>query len=351
LDIFEDSNYCILHIDLPSDEKTPEFIKINQLKNEEVKNRIRKGKSNFKGIKLQNLYLSQLEIKENVEFTRSNVKKDVKFNNSKINGDIWFDGAYIGGNTYFESAEIHGSISFYGSIIKGDVWFDKAHISKYSWFEKVKIGGETSFNEVIIGGSVSFEDSKLNKNLSFHGARIKGNAWFNRAKIYGNTWIDFFSINGELNFKETTFMNPKSQEKCCRKAKSIWEKRGDREKSDYYFYREMEAKRKQKPSYIQYLETIVQYPFGYGVYPYRLLITFVAVLLSFTLIFWIIESSHSVDSLVNNFRFSFLTMIIPAYGVINAKTGVFGLLTILEAIIGAFTWPTFIVVFARKYMR
>lgn len=350
-DTFEDLDYCILHMELPEDEKSPEFARINELKNKEIKLKVENGEGNFKGIELFEIDLSGLEIKENLFFTRSKVKKDAKFINSKIYGDISFDGSKIGGNVYFESSRIYGSTSFYGSHIMGNIWFDNAIISKYLWFEKAKISGEISFNEANIEGSISFQNSNIGENISFYRARIKGNAWFDMAEIKGNAWLEFLQIGGKLNFKNTEFSDPGSQEKCCRKAKKIWENIGDREKADYYFYREMEAKRKQKSYYIQYMEMVVQYPFGYGVYPYRLLITFIVALLSFALIFWIIEGMQNTNSLMQNIKFSFLTMIIPAYGVINAKSGIYGLLTIIEAIIGAFTWPTFIVTFARKYMR
>lgn len=170
-------------------------------------------------------------------------------------------------------------------------------------------------------------------------------------RIHGNAWLSFLKVKGELSFKDTIFDDPKGQEKCCRNAKSTWEKVGDRDKADYYFYREMEVKRKQKHFIMRYVEIIVQYPLGYGVYPYRLLFSFIIVFLMFAFIFWIIGGVFTNNTLINNLRFSFLTMIIPVYGVINAKTGILGLFTIIGAIIGAFTWPAFLVIFTRKYMR
>ncbi|MEW6011102.1 MAG: hypothetical protein AB1604_07390 [Euryarchaeota archaeon] len=203
----------------------------------------------------------------------------------------------------------------------------------------------------MIGASVSFKDARITENLSFYAAEIEGNVWFNRAHIMGEAWFDRLKINGNLNFFNTTFENVKGQERAHRSAKIIWEKIGDREKADYSFYHEMEAKRKQKPFYFRYPEIIVQYLFGYGVHPSRLLFSFITLLLLFAFSYWVMEGLFSLDSLLNKLRFSFLTLIVPAYGVINAKTGLYSFLTILEAVIGAFTWPTFIVTFARKYMR
>ncbi len=349
-DVFENSGKCILHMNVPY-KKEPEFDRINRLKTEEIEKKMKGGDLDFKGVKLYELSHSGLKTKGNPIFTRSVIINDVKLDKSSISGDISFDRAQIGGNVDFESAEINGNVSFYGATVEGDIWFDGSDISKYSWFEKSIIGGKTSFNYVYIGGSVSFQNSMLNEDLSFHDSKIRGNAWFDSAQIGGNAWLNFLQIKGELSFKDTLFKDPRGQEKCCRKAKSIWEKIGDRDKADYYFYREMEAKRKQKLLLIRYLEIVVQYTFGYGVYPYRLLFSFTVVFLLFAFIYWALEGKFDGNSLISYLRFSFLTMVIPAYGVINAKTGVLGLLTIIEAIIGAFTWPAFLVMFARKYMR
>ncbi|MEG3224807.1 MAG: hypothetical protein BME94_04560 [Methanobacteriales archaeon Met13] len=200
-------------------------------------------------------------------------------------------------------------------------------------------------------GSISFNNATIDENISFYGSIIDGNAWFEGAYLGGNTWFDLAEIKGALCFKDCKFKYIKSQEKACRSAKILWERLGDRGKADYHFYREMEAKRKQKSFLHRYLELIVQYPFGYGVRPLRLILTFLGIIMVFALLFWKIEDNYSPDTLMDKLRFSFLTMLIPAYGVINAKTGIYGWLTIFEAFIGAFTWPTFMVIFARKYMR
>ena len=41
------SDYCILHIDLPEDVESDEFKKINELKEEKVKEKVDKGDFNF----------------------------------------------------------------------------------------------------------------------------------------------------------------------------------------------------------------------------------------------------------------------------------------------------------------
>lgn len=248
-------------------------------------------------------------------------------------------------------AQIEGSVSFFSAEIDGNLFFDHSQIGNYIWFQKAIIGGESSFNHSKIGGSISFEKAQLKDNVFFNSAQIGGNIWFDKAYIKGNTWFDLLNIEGTLNFFKTKFENFKGQERAYRSAKIIWERYGDRERADYNFYHEMEAKRKQKHFYLRYPELIVQYIFGYGVHPSRLLFAFIGLLVLFAFFYWYLEAIFSIDSLLDKLKFSFLTLIIPAYGVINARTGIYGLLTILQAVIGAFTWPTFIVTFARKYMR
>jgi hypothetical protein len=350
IDAFQDGDLCVLHFPIPKKD-SDEFVVINELKNEIIKNQIDREYLNFKGVKLFGVDFSGLITEKDVIFTDSIIEGIAKFDDSSIGGDIWFDNAKIGGNVSFERTQIHGNASFYGAHVKEHVWFDNAKIARYAWFEEAHVGGEASFNGVDVGSSLSFKNGEIDGNTSFYGAKISGDAWFDNAKIGGDVWFDFADINGGLSFKNTEFEDLKSQEKACRKAKTIWEKLGDREKADYHFYREMASKRQQKPYYLRWPELIVQYPFGYGVYPRRLLLTFFLVFLIFAVFFWVLGGILSMDALIEKMRLSFLTIIVPAYGVINAKGGLYGLLTIIEAVIGAFTWPTFIVTFARKYMR
>jgi hypothetical protein len=348
---FEENDYCILHLDFPLNENDPEFDRFNILKEKEVENKKSRLDYNFKGVILYNANFNGLKIKNDLIFANSHIKNNFNCKKSEIEGDIWFDGVKIEGNCFFEQSNITGTASFFKGEIKGNINFDKSSIGKYAWFEEFKTSGEASFNHAAIGSSLSFKKSFIADNVSFYGAKIGGYAWFDEANIGGNTWFDLTDIKGGLSFKNTIFKNIRGKERAYRSAKIIWERLGDRDRADYHYYHEMEAKRIQKPVYIRYPELIVQYPFGYGVHPSRLLFTFLGVLILFGILYWLIKGNSSMNELFENMRFSFLTLIIPAYGVINAKSGLLGIFIIIEAFIGAFTWPTFIVTFARKYMR
>ena len=161
---------------------------------------------------------------------------------------------------------------------------------------------------------------------------------------------------GDISFKNSKFDKPKSQEKACRAAKNICEKQGDKEEADYYFYREMEAKRKQKSFFTRKGEWGFQKFLGYGIYPLRILLTFSVIFIIFSLIYWYItgiyiKNSFNTANLINSIRFSFLTLIIPAFGIVSKDAVNYGIWIVIEAIFGAFMWPLFIAVFARKYMR
>jgi hypothetical protein len=348
---FEDHDYCILHVDFPPQVNSAEFEKIKELKNKKVDEKKYSNDFNFRGVKLFSVDLNNINTDKDLIFTHSHILNNFECNHAEINGDIWFDEIKIGEHCSFEFSEIGGTVSFFMSQIGGDIRFDKSKIKKYAWFEKFSVYGEASFNHVTIGSSVSFKSARIKENISFYGAQIGGNLWFNNAQIEGEAFFDLLEIKGGLSFKNTHFNDLKGQERAFRSAKIIWERLGDRERADYHFYHEMEAKRKQKSWYLRYPELIAQYPFGYGVHPSRLLFTFLGVLFFFGFIYWIINGTFTSNSLQEKMRFSFLTLIIPAYGVISAQPGILGLLTIVEAFIGAFTWPTFIVTFARKYMR
>ncbi len=348
---FEDKDYCILHLDFPPNDNHADFQRIKKLKDKKLEEKTNSDDFNFKGVKLFSVDLNGIKTDKDLIFVHAYILKNFECNHAQIKGDVWLDEIKIGEHCSFEYSKIGGTISFYMSEIGGNIHFDKSKISRYAWFEKFKVHGEVSFNNTHVGSSASFKSAKIKENISLYGAQIGGNLWFNNAQIDGDAWFDLLEIKGGLNFKNTKFKDLKGQERAFRSAKIIWERLGDRERADYHFYHEMEAKRKQKSWYLRYLELIAQYPFGYGVHPSRLLLTFLGVLIVFGLIYWIMGGIYSAHSLLEKMRFSFLTLIIPAYGVITAKTGIIGIIAIIEAFIGAFTWPTFIVTFARKYMR
>lgn len=92
------------------------------------------------------------------------------------------------------------------------------------------------------------------------------------------------------------------------------EKTGDKEEADYHFYREMEAKRKQTPWYVRYLEFIVlQKIFGYGVHPWWLMFWWGIVVIIFAILYQTGNGIIGAMQPCDYIKVSFATAIAPGY--------------------------------------
>ncbi len=152
--------------------------------------------------------------------------------------------------------------------------------------DKIQKGEPVEYDHVRIVGDL--EQSKLDlpiERTNFHeearliqsrikitNSRIDGETLFISANFLEPVELSGTTFSGEiLTFKKAIYLNPSSQEDACRRAKIVLESAGDREEAGYYFYREMEGKRRQKDWYVRYPEFIfIQLIFGYGVHPFRL---------------------------------------------------------------------------------
>jgi Ion channel. len=152
------------------------------------------------------------------------------------------------------------------------------------------------------------------------------------------------------------------QEECCRLAKIILDKHGNKEKADFHYYREMEAARKQKkliPRFFEWL--LIQSVFRYGTSWYGVLFAWLGVVLLWGFIFFWWDGircnvgaqvmNKGFGKLVECIYFSVITAATVGYGDYSPKPGIFQFLAGIEAIFGTFMWAAFITIFARKYMR
>ena len=145
------SKYCILHVDLPEDEEGEEFKRINELKEEKVKEKVNSGDFNFEGAKLF----------------------EVDFTYLPIDGDLIFDYGVILKNALFAGAGIGGTASFRGTTIKGDALFDNAGIKGYAWFDGATIKGNASFFKAKLKSYASFNETAIKGYAVFDGATIE----------------------------------------------------------------------------------------------------------------------------------------------------------------------------------
>ncbi len=362
------SEFCALHTPFPEDRNSEEFKRLAELKKEKVKEKIGRGDFNFEGAILENIDFSGMEIK----------------------GDVNFKNAVILGNAIFNRAEIGGVVSFGWAKIGGHASFNKAEIGGNAWFRVAEIGGDASFNKAKIGG-----------NAWFRWAEIGGHTSFEKAKIGGYASFDTLDVKGKLSFEKAIFYKPEAEENASRAARRTYERLGDRETADRYFYREMVARRKgrteklrerikkgqeenenlsafvgklkkvywfaaeKREKVYQFFEWLfADLTCQYGTNPQRpVLIWLLFVIGIFPLIYYfgngvVSSTAHGVKSLVSSEYFSIVTATTLGYGDLQPALRTvlyipqfFRMVASFEAIFGTFMWVIFLTVFARKYMR
>ncbi len=331
------SKYCILHTPFPEDRNSEEFKCIAKLKEEKVKEKVKNGDFNFEGAILLSVDFSGMTIKGDIIFINAIILEDIKFVRATIGGNAWFEGC---------------------TIVEDTVFY------------RVIIGGTVSFEEARIGKNVLFSKSKVKRNAWFEGSKIGGDILFNEAEIRGDAQFSTLDVQGEFSFKEAIFKEPQAEENTCRAARRHYEKFGDRETADYYFLREMRARRRQKGKIAQFLEwMIADFTCRYGTDSIRpVVIWLILVLGVFPCIYYFghgITASHPFFSLFPRAEKSFASA--EYFSVVTATTlgygdlqptlttlwhiPIFRVLASLEAIFGTFMWVIFLTVFARKYMR
>ncbi len=302
-----------------------------------------------------------------VRFKKTTIKEIINFSEATFKGEEYNDDDIISGDADFTEA-IFREAYFNGAVFAGHVYFDRAIINR------------AEFNKVF-----------FRKKVFFDGAAIQ-QAYFNEATFNNNVYFDGSKFEGDaLSFQNARFVLEKSQEEACRRAKIVMAKAGNRDAEEYHFYREMEAKRKQKLTgyedfdyeallfdaglskealnskkwgFINYIMNIFEYIFiqkifGYGVHPFWLFGWWLAFVATFILIYWIwsavgiqglngeiINSSNLSDYI----WFSIATAATPGYALYKPLGG-FKIVAGIEAIIGTFMWAAFITTFARKFSR
>ena len=349
------SKYCVLHIDFPEDEESEKFKQTVDLKQQKLKEKVSKKDFNFEGARLLKVDFSKMEIEGNLNFINATIGKrdwsneengDVLLEKAQVKGDVLFSGAMLLGCVSGDGAKISESVRFDGTITGQGISFYNANIGGLLAIANSEIGRNP------FGGSVIFNDARIDVGIGLTSSEIHGDVWFEGAIIGGDGFLfEDVKIAGSLLFTGTKFQDHGVQELACRKAKGILGRLGDKEGADYHFYREMEAKREQKHPVIRFLELPVQYIFGYGVYPLRVIATWLLTVFSLAFVYWLGNGVEAANSLLEYIYFSVVTAATPGYGGYHPKPGFYQGLASFEAIFGTFMWAAFIATFARKYMR
>lgn len=309
-------------------------------------------------------------IEDGVDFSYSMFKEPFTVKNTIFNGNVTFTEGIFRGEVNFVDSTFRGdSVDFYDAKFCKIVHFKRATFSgltlfsgatfcEWANFWGTKFGEDlinkgVIFSETVIFMGTKFRDVIFHKKAIFMGATFRGDVDFRGAIFRERIQLEQSQFDSDLlTFKDAKFEDPLSQEDACRRAKNILEKAGNREEAAYHFYREMDAKRKQKHWFIRYF---LEYPFiqcifGYGVHPLRLLIWFIVTAFIFAGIYWAFNGIAGDIGWYEYIWFSITTAVTPGYAGYVLNPG-FQIVAGIEAIFGTFMWASFIATFARKYMR
>jgi len=338
--------------------------------------------------------ITNSEIKGNVNFSESHLKNIANFTRTEFTGEY----ANFGGTKFrviadFCEAKLDGKVNFWGAEFGSDAYFVRVELCGDAdfWgvvfgrnvnFRQARFGGNANFREAIFVGEAGFEEAEFNENAFFVGAEFTGRyAGFWRTRFLGGDAVfDYDQFQHGLSFKDATFSKPTSKEVACRIAKRKMEQQGDKQRADYYFYREMEAIRLKKgirgieriswPWKMQVSEwlklfgskiwrfgwydifeyVLIQCIFGYGVHPLRLFGFWILMAGAFASFYWYFDAVEGARTSIDYIWFSIATSATPGYALYN-PVGNYKIVTGIQAIIGTFMWAAFIATFARKWQR
>ncbi len=214
------------------------------------------------------------------------------------------------------------------------------------------------------------------RNPEFIHTKVVGNIIFRKTSFHGDfAWRSTFlpslpvelSVEGFVEVKDCRFDSPTAAEVFYRLARISWEKNGDFDRADEYYYREMVAKRNSRVSgrasglrsLILKAEVLFEWLFAdltckYGTdWKRPILIWLAAVNVFFPVLFLATESVRGLSaslSLLDYEYFSVVTATTLGYGDYH-PVGIGRGIASVEALFGMFMWAVFLTVFARKYMR
>lgn len=354
-----------------------------------------KGKREFRAEKVS---FETVTIRGDCSFTQAKTD-EVSFNDVTVEGDVLFKGAEadtilfkdttIKGDAVFEKEEREFRIkkaSFETVTMRGDCLFTQAKAEKVS-FNDVLVAGDLGFksaevkelnlNDVTIISDISLGNAILT-HLSFNKVLIRGECSLEDIKeikesiVYKDSIASVLEL-GDPEDQKTKILLDKisdleSEENMYRNAKVSYEKLGDKEVSDQYFYREMRIRRKQKNLTARFFEWLIaDLTCEYGINWKRpVKIWIILVFIVFPAIYFIpilfniqivsgIQTSINdlwscLYSILNCLYFSTVTATTLGYGDLH-PVGIGKAIASVEAVFGTGMWAVFLAVFSRKFMR
>ncbi len=214
------------------------------------------------------------------------------------------------------------------------------------------------------------------RNPEFVHTRVMGNLIFRKVSFHGDfAWNSTvlpnipveLNVEGFVEVEECKFKSHRAAEVLYRLARISWERNGDFDRADDYYYLEMVAKRNSRLSgrrkgvkrLLLRLEELFEWLFAdltckYGTdWKRPILIWLAAVNVFFPILYLLTESVEGLSStmgILDYEYFSIVTATTLGYGDYH-PIGMGRVIASVEALFGMFMWAVFLTVFARKYMR
>lgn len=212
----------------------------------------------------------------------------VDFSSSSFTKEAAFDDVVFKWKVKFENAEFTGDVVFTQASLGGKADFSGAEFSGYAGFREAKFGRAVFQGTQFKGWIADFETAHF-YGVDFSGSIFAGIADFDKAIFEQGANFRDAKFDKELHFDKARFGNLANASLAFSLATRAWERLGDKEEADHYFYLHMVAERRQKSWYDprRWLELLfVDVTCAYGTSWQRIIITWSVVILVSTLIFW-----------------------------------------------------------------
>jgi hypothetical protein len=346
---WENSDFCPIHTPLLG-RGDVRFMDLSRAKKDLILHKAENKDFNFEGAKLYEFYI------ENMKGIKLDTERFIhlSFKNSEVETLIDLDHAVINGAIFFDHAVIGTGITLNHTQISGGVWFNDAKVVGNIVIKDATLKKDLIFNKTKVLGNIFIINSKVLGPISLNDGELFGDVSFFKSELYSQFTATGARITGTLILREAIIHLILAQEIAYRIAKKICEDLGNRTESDFYFYREMEAKRKQKKITSRLFELIfIQTIFGYGVMPQKIVTIWALMILSFAILFWLTSALVLMHPMFLDYLyFSITNATTPGYGGMTLKEGfLYKMIASFEAVFGTFMWASLIATFARKYMR
>lgn len=237
------------------------------------------------------------------------------------------------------------------------------------------VSGQLVMENLNVFGHVEIRRSRLSSPEFVH-VRVEGNFVLRSSSLVVDpSWsmttlpnlpIEL-DVGGFFIVENCTFSSPYAEEAFYRLARISWERSGDFERADEYYYREMVAKRRVRASgrwrgwkkILYRAEVAFEWLFAdltckYGTdWKRPILIWLAAVNVFFPLLFFLTKSVEGISGsmgFLDYEYFSVVTATTLGYGDYH-PIGLGRVIASIEALFGMFMWAVFLTVFARRYMR